>query len=336
MAEAVFRSLQIGKETTFGTDVAATIVYPCDPGSGEFQLDRSILSPDEDYGMIPRHQPGRGVNGVRIATASLSSHARYEDLPHLLTMTVGTAVTSGTASPYTHTFTPDTTSQSVKSYTFEISDETQDWDVTSVHATSLELGFDALSAPGNSPWTLSAELRGVDKEKSTATTSLSAMSPLETIEGAFTQLYEGPSGTAFGSLSELSDHLVSYRVSISDPKPLRLYGAASGDVATGHGRQKREITFNAQVKVSSSSTTNIFDIYNTSGASVTDRRWRIKTTGSGSKTMTIDGRVRFTRVDIAPDVREGERVYDIDGYYVYDSTLASDIQFIVLNGTSSY
>lgn len=335
MAEAVFRSLQLGEETTFGTSVAATTVYPCDPGSGEFELDRSVLSPDEDYGMIPRHQPTRGVNGVRIATGSLSSHARYEDLPHILQMTASAAVTTG-AGPYVHTFTGDTTSNTIKSYTVEINDDTQDFDITSVHCTSLDLGFDTLSAPGNSPWTLSAELRGVDKTKSTATAALSAPSTLETIEGAFTQLYEGTTGTAFGSLSELSGHLVMYRLTIADPKPLRHYGAASGDVASGYGRQKREISFEAQLKLSASSITNVFDIYNTSGASVTDRRWRISTTGSGNKSMDIDGRVRFTSVNVDPDVRDGERVLSVAGYYVYDSTLASDIVIAITNDTASY
>ena len=334
MAEAVFRVLQIGEETTFGTSVAATTIYPCDPGSGEFELDRSVLSPDEDYGIIPRHQANRGVNGVRIATGSLSSHARYEDLSHILKMTLSDDTVTG-AGPYVHTFTGDTSSHTVKPYTFEVADDTQDWDVVSVHCESLELGFDTLSAPGNSPWTLSADLRGIDKVKSTATAALTAPSELETIEGAFTQLYEGTDATAFASLAELANSLVSYRVTIADPKPLRIYGASTGDIATAFGRQKREISFEAQLKLSADTVTNVYDIFNVTGSFPDDRRWRIETTGSGTKGMTIDGRVRFTSVNVDPDVRDGERVLSVNGYYVYDSTLASDIVIAITNGVAT-
>ena len=334
MAEAVFRVLQIGEEATFGTSVPATTIYPCDPGSGEFELDRSVLSPDEDYGMIPRHQANRGVNGVRIATGSLSSHVRYEDVAHMLKMTLSDDTISG-AGPYVHTFTGDTTAHSIVPYTFEIADDTQDWDVVSVHCESLELGFDTLSAPGNSPWTLSADLRGIDKVKSTATAALTAPSELETVEGAFTQLFQGDDSTAFASLTELSNHLVSYRVTIADPKPLRIYGASTGDVATGFGRQKREVSFEAQLKLSSDSVTNVYDIFNVTGAAPDDRRWRIQTTGSGTKEMVIDGRVRFTSVNVEPDVRDGERVLAIGGYYVYDSTLGSDIEIAITNGVAT-
>ena len=335
MAEAVFRVLQIGAETTFGTSVPATTIYPADPGSGEFELDRSVLSPDEDYGTIPRHHASRRVNGVRIATGSLTSHLRYEDAPHLLRMTLGEEVTSG-AGPYVHTFTGDATTSTVIGYTFEVADDTQDWDVTSVHCESLEIGFDTLSAPGNSPWTLSADLRGIDKAKSTATAALTAPTTLETIEGAFTQLYEGATGTAFGSLAELSNHLVSYRATIAAPKPLRIYGAATGDIATGYGVQKREVTFEAQLKLSATSVANVYDIYNVTGAFPSDRLWRIQTTGSSGKQMTIDGRVGFTSVNVEPDVRDGERVLTVNGVYVEDPTLGTDIEIAITNGVATY
>ena len=337
MTEAAYRVLQLGRETTFGTSVAATTIFPCDPGSGEFELDRSAESPDEDYGVAVRHQAGRGSFGVRAATGSLNANVRFEDIGHLLTMTLGTAVTSGTAAPYTHTFTGDTTTSTVKPYTIEVSDDTQDWDVVSVLCTQLDLSYDAITAPGNSMWTAAATLQGIDKAKSTATTSLTAPTTLETVEGHLTALYEGPVGTAFASLTELTGSLVSYSVSISDPKPLRAYGgtAITDDKATGHGRQKRETTFSAMLKLSATTVTNMFDIFNVSGGLPTDRRWRVKAIGSSSKSLIIDGRVRFTSVNIAPDERDGERLVSVDGYYVYDSTIASDIQIAVSNGVAT-
>lgn len=334
MSESVFRTLQIGLESAWGTSVAATTVFPVDPGSGEFQLNRSIESPEEDYGVIARHQPGRAAVGVRIAEGDLACMARYEDLPRLLQMTISQVASTG-GPLYLHTFTADQTSSTVESYTFETADETQDFDVAGVQCTSLTLGFDALQAPGNAPWTVSANLRGIDKAKSTATAALSAPSTLETIEGPWTQIYEGANNTAFGSLSELADHLISYSLTIEDPKPLRIYGATDGDVATGFGRGKRDATFTAQLKISSSATSNLFDIFNVTGGFPTTRRWRIKTNGSNSKYLQIDGQVQFEKVDIV-EVRDGERAYEVSGYYVYDSSLSTDLQIVVANGVSGY
>jgi hypothetical protein len=149
------------------------------------------------------------------------------------------------------------------------------------------------------------------------------------MEGQWTQVYEGAVGTAFGSLSELASHLIMFRLTANTPHPLRVYGSGSGDKATGRGLQKRELTFEMGLKISATSTTNIFDTFNVTGGLPTDRRMRIKTTGSGTKTQTIDGRVRYQTVNVDPDIRDGERGYHVTGVFMYDSTLASDIQIVI-------
>lgn len=335
MSEAVFRVLQLGHQTGFGTAVAATTIFPCDPGSGEFELDRAAESPDEDYGVAVRHQAGRGSFGVRIATGNLTGTVRYEDFGHVLEMALGTVVTSGTGTgTVTHTWTGDASSSTVLPYTIEVSDDTQDWDVNDVVCPQFDAGFDALTVPGNAMWTFNAQLQGSNKAKSTATGSLSAPSALETAEGHLTVLKEGPVGTAFASLSELSAHLVSYRITVNCPKPGRVYGGTA-DTASAWGLQKRETSFEAMLKVSSSSITNVFDIFNVSGGLPTDRRWRVALDGAGVNAMTIDGRVRFTSVNVDPDGRDGERLLSVSGYYVYDSTLASDLQWIITNANDA-
>ncbi len=328
MSEAVYRVLQIGQETTFGTSVPATSIYPCEPGSGEFELDRSIESPDEDYGMSVRHQAGRGQNGIRAATGSINSMARFEDLGQILKSAISAPTYTG-AGPYTQTFTGNTVTDDTKSQTIEVNEDTQDWDVVSAVCTGFSIGFDALTVPGNAPWNMTSDWMAVDKEKSTATPALSAPTVLETIEGQFTTLSEGSVATAFGSLAELAAHLVQFRLNVTDGKPFRIYGAATGDKATGRGRTKRETGFEALLKISASSITNVYDIFNVAGGLPTDRRWRVRATGSGAKTFTIDGRVRFTSVNVNPDGRDSERLLAVAGYYVYDSTLASDLQAVI-------
>jgi len=335
MAEAAYRSLQFGQESVFATEVNATTVFPCDPGSGEFTLNRATEVPDEDYGRAVRNQAGRGSHGVRIATASLSSPGRFQDIGHIFQMALGTAVTTGSGT-YVHTWTGDITSSTHKSYTVEVSEDTQDWIATGVVCTGFEIGFDTLGAGENAMWTVSADLQGAQYGTTTATAGLSAPGTLETIEGHTTQLYEGPVGTAFASLAELSGSLVSYRLRVEDPKPGRVYGGTA-DVMSGVGRGKRLCTVSAVIKESATAVSDAFDIFNVAGAVPTERRWRIKASGAtaANALLTIDHRLLIKDAHIEPDGRDGERLMAIEAESLYDSTLVSDLVIAVTNLVSA-
>jgi hypothetical protein len=89
MAESLYRGIQIGKETDYGTAVAATTILPVDEGSGEFQTNRATRFPEEDFGTQVAFLAGRGTHGVRMATASVAADARFEDLGQFLRMMIG-------------------------------------------------------------------------------------------------------------------------------------------------------------------------------------------------------------------------------------------------------
>jgi hypothetical protein len=336
MTEAAFRTVQIGKETTFGTEVDATLVLPVDVGSAEFTLNRATEIPNEDFGGMVQAMSGRGSHGVRIATGDLSiSGASFEHTPHILTMAVGTAVTSGTASPYTHTFTADFGTDTVKSYTFESKDSLQAWIATGVVVPSFTIEYDSLAAGENSMLSLSANLQAANLATGTATGGLSIPTTVQTIEGHLATINEGPAGTAYASLSALGTALVSYSLQVDDPKPLRPYGSAN-DYAVTRGRNKRTATVNATLALNATTDANMFDIYNVSGALPTERRWRISFAGSNDASLKIDHKLLFTDVHVEPNGRDGERLLSVTATCVYDSTLASDLQFIFTNATSSY
>jgi hypothetical protein len=335
MTEAAFRTVQIGKETTFGTEVDATLILPIDVGSAEFTLNRATEIPNEDFGGMVQAMSGRGSHGVRIATAPFSlSAAPFETVPHIFTMALGTAVTTGSGT-YIHTFTGDFATDTVKSYTWESKDSLQAWIATGVVVPSFELGFDTLAAGENSMWSLTGDLQACDLATGTATGGLSVLTTVQTMEGHLSTISEGPAGTAYASLASLGTALVSYSLSVDDPKPLRPYGS-SADKAVERGRGKRTATVTATLKLNATTDSNIFDIYNVSGALPTERRWRISVAGSNDCAMTIDHKLVFTDVHIEPDGRDGERLMSVTGTCVYDSTLASDLQIKVTNLTASY
>lgn len=326
MAEAAFRVLQIGKEGTFGTEVDATLIYPCDPGSAEFTLNRATETPDEDFGRLSSTSAGRSSTGVRIATASLSSAARFEDLGYWLSMALGTASTAGTAAG-TATWTADETSSTADSYTVESADGVQPFIATGVVVTGFELGFDAIGAGENAMWTFSADLQAADLGTGTVTSGLSVPTTLTTIEGHLSRMYEGPAGTAFASLSELSSSLVSYRCRVTAEKPLRPYGGTA-DKATSHGSRKRQIEVSGLVKLASTPISDFWDIYNVSGSLPTSRRMRVKSV-LGTKDLTIDHRLIYNDVHVEPDGRDGERLLSFTARGEYDSSLSSNLQIVI-------
>lgn len=327
MAESLYRGIQLGVETTYGTAVPATTILPVDEGSGEFALSRGTRFPEEDFGTQVAFLSSRGSHGVRIGSGSIASDARFEDLGHYLQMLTAAAVYTGVG-PYTQTYTPGTTTSTAKSYTVQTKTDVQDFIASGVVANSLTLEYDAIEAGENSPWRVSVDLQANNVLKGTATAALTIPATLETIEGHLTQIYQGTTATAFASLAELSAHLVQYSLTIEQERPLRPYGSTV-DYATAIGLRKRRSTMTAMVKLSATSITDIYDIFDSAGGAVSERRWRIKASGSGTKTLTIDHRVGFMNVTRDPNGRDGEYLLSVEGNATYDSTLATDLTIVI-------
>ncbi|HUW16016.1 MAG TPA: hypothetical protein VMW94_02965 [Actinomycetes bacterium] len=341
MSEGVFNVIAFGRQANIATAVAATTLFPADTGFLGFELDRATESPEEDFGSTSREWPGRESHGVRWATASLPFVARFEDIVHALEMHVDTIGTpTGTASPYSWAYTFDETGSLLNTalmpYTIEygVDGSTQDeWRAVGVIADTLELGFDALSAPGNSMWKGSLGLVAIDREANALTGTATAPTTLETMEGHFTTLAEGATATAFADLVVLSGSLKQFSFSSSLGASGRVYGGTS-DEAVAIGRSaKGEVTFDALIGISATSKSDVLDIYNVAGSPATERRWRLTVDGSGVNSMTIDFRCRFRSVNIGD--QDGERMYAISGVWVYDSTLGGRGKFTLANAVTT-
>lgn len=336
MSEQVYTKIQLGRETTAGTSVPATTVFPADTGFLGFELDRASESPDEDFGNSDREQSGRESTGLRGASASLPFVGRFQDFMHILEMHVAGSVSPTGVGPYVYTYTFDSVADTLKPYTVEYGDinSTQDeWEAAGVIANELEFGFDALSAPGNSMWKGTVALVALQRAQAAMTGGLSAPAALETMEGHTTTLSQGTVGTAFGALAALPASLKSFSLSSSINAVRRAYGSAS-DVASAYGRSgKGEISFEAMLKISATTLTDVHDMFNVSGPIPTERRLRLSIDGTGNNLMTIDARARYRTVDLGE--HEGERLYSVKGVFVRDATLGGRAQFILTNDVAS-
>lgn len=341
MSEGVFNVVTFGRQADIATAVATTTLFPVDAGFTGFELDRGTESPDEDFGSTSREYPGRESHGVRWATASLPFVARFEDIVHAFEMHVDTIGTpTGTASPYSWAYTYDESGSllntALKPYTIEygVDGSTQDeWRAVGVVADTLELGFDALSAPGNSMWRGTLGLVAIDRDANALTGTATAPATLETMEGHLTTLAEGPTGTAFASLAALTGSLKQFSFRSGLSASGRAYGGTS-DTATSIGRgDKGTVEFDALIGISATSKTDVLDIYDVAGSVVTERRWRLTIDGSGVNSMTIDFRCRFRAVNVG--IHEDERLYAVNGVWVYDSTLAGRGKFTLANAVAT-
>lgn len=332
MAEAAFRSVQIGKETTLGTEVNATLVLPVEAASGELVLARGTNTPDEDYGRAIRNHTLRGSHGVRLVTGSVSAVATFQTLPHFLQMALAVDDPSGVG-PFTHVFAGDSTSSTIESYTWEVNDDTQDWIGTGIVIPSWELGFDAVTAGENAPWMFSGDLQGANLAKGTATAALTAPA-METMEGHLTTLDIGDTSTAFASLTEMASDVISFSISVTDEKPPRPY--AGVDLFTNVGRRKRLGTITTVFRVHADTVASTFDIYNVAGAVNTYQRMRLTCTGSGDNSFLLDTQFKITDAHVEADGRDGERTISMTAETVDDSTLDSDLMLTVVNATATY
>lgn len=332
MAEQVYNVVQFGRQASVGTPVAASTVFGVDPGFLGFDLDRASETPDEDYGRASRNATGRHSTGVRGAEASIPFVCRFQDLMHILEMHAKGSLAPTGVGPYTWAYTWDSTADTLKPYTVEygVKGSTQDeFEATGVLCNELELGFDALSSPGNAMWTGSAGLLAVNRAPAAMTAALSAPATLDTMEGHLTTLSYGAVGTAFGALAALTGALKSFRLTSNINAIRRAYGSAS-DVATAYGRSaKAEASFEALIAINATSDTNMLDIFEVAGSIPTEQRWRIAVTGPGSNAMQIDFRAVFRSVNVGE--HEGERLYLVNGETVHDATLASHLGITIVN-----
>lgn len=333
MSEAVYHKVQLGRESSLGTSVAATTVFPVDAGFLGFELDRATESPNEDYGGHSRERPGRTSHGLRGADASLPFVGRFQDFMHVLEMHVmGSETPDEATGVYTWVYTFDETSDTLKPYTVEYGDinSTQDeFEAAGVICNTLQFGFDALSAPGNAMWRGTMGLLALNRVLAAMTSAQAAPTTLETMEGHTTTFAYGSTSTAFGSLNALTGALKAQSFDSNLNAVRRAYGGTS-DVATAYGRSdKGTVNETGLIRINATSDTNVIDIFEAAGSVAQEQRWRTTIDGSGDNVMHIDRRASFRAVNIGD--HEGERLYAYTAEWVYDATLGGRGQFTLVN-----
>lgn len=323
-------------EATHGTRVNPTIVMNFD-SSGMIALDRAADEPQEDYGLISRHQPGRANYGVKLAHLPLRGVLRFEDLQgHLSCGLAGGVVpslVSGTT--YLWAFAGDDTADTIDSRTFQDITNVQGYEMSYAMVERYRFSFNALAAPVNAPWMLEVDYIGQDRINAGAAGAPVAVAGAETAMGHLTTIAFGSTATAFNALAAMAG-LLQADITIQTGVTPRKWGGSS-DTFDTHGRLNREGTFTLTFWEKTATKTGIWDVFAVAGTIPTDQRMRINAIGtalsSGNKNFIIDARVRFTT--FAAQEVNGGTVYVVSGVFVDDATLASDVKISLNNAVAT-
>lgn len=202
------RKIQLGRETTAGTEVDATTVWR---GLGTIEDQLETVFTEEDVGYlsrvdrtyIPKVQAGLSMDEV-VAT--------YEQLPHILEGGVKTATatrdgTAGSGYAYTYTF-PTTAANTIKTYTIEGGDNQQEEQFTYGFVTDF-----SLAGAGGEAVTMSANWVG----RQVATGSFTTTATLPTVEAVLFSkgtLYIDTAGGTMGSTAK-SNTLLGFGLDVT-------------------------------------------------------------------------------------------------------------------------
>ena len=188
------RKLQLGKETTAGTPVAATTIWR---GTGVLEDKREAYFPDEDIGYIA--PVNRAVYPFTLGQLDLDEvPATFQQLPYILAMGVDgvvTGVADGVGSDYIYTYEfPTTALKTPKTFTIEGGDNEQVEQMPYAFCESF-----AISGKGKEPWMIGATLIGNSVDPVEGFTAAVPLPAIEEILFQKTKLYIDAVGGSIGT-----------------------------------------------------------------------------------------------------------------------------------------
>lgn len=210
------RKIQLGRESTAGTIVAATVIWR---GEGTIEDARIVEFPVEDIGLVPAttrsYQPAMGA---KLSLAS--TPATFEQLNHVFEMGIKTvtAASDGAGSDKIYTYPMPTTSAMfltptannipVKSYTIQGGDNEEAEVMEFCHVTDFELSFKA-----GEPVKVSANILGRQVALQAFTGSL-AQTTAETILSSKGKVYVDLIGGTVGT-TQITNEILSGSIKVN-------------------------------------------------------------------------------------------------------------------------
>jgi hypothetical protein len=315
-----YNKLQLGREGTAGTAVAATTIWR--GPFGDIEDDRQRQTAEEQIGLI--------VSAERLYDARLgarlsmpATELTFEQLPHILEAGIKTATPTGTAA-YTRVYSlpVNETLNTIKTYTIEAGNVAAPGDIREMEYSFVE-SF-VLSGQGGEAWKKQANWTGRQVAESAFTPALSLPAVEESLF-ANTSVYIDASGGTIGS-TQKAGVLMAANINVVTGLVPRF--TANGTLYfAAHAQRKPQITFTLTLELESG---NLAKTERDAFEAASIRLIRLANTGTGSKAWTMDMAARYSKVNPYQNSDENTTV-QLEGRAVYSSADALIWSLSVVN-----
>jgi len=319
MPATSLRVVQLGKETTWGTAVAATAKL--------MGVKDASLSPVAEKAAIPdlgSLAPSmREVQTAVSAKGHIELEASYQDILYLLHGVFGAVTPTGTAAPYTWTYSaPLTSAPTPQIYTMEYGEANSSYKGIGMFATNLAVKIEAKKT-----WSAACDLLG----KSVNTVTLASLSDrtVEVIRAADTHLYMDTWSGTMGS-TEITATLISAALDVDTKRHLKDFVSGAVTPSTygedrWDGKLVLVLEFNSSAKA-------IVDAL--LAPALIQRQIRLKAT-SGTSYAQVDFCGTLDKgLELFGD-RDGNMTVELTFTGTYNSTFANWLKIIVANDVAT-
>lgn len=318
--------IQLGRESTAGTAVAATTIWRGPFAMLEDSSERQIV--DENIGLLVQAERAYDkMYGARLAMPA--TEMTFEQLPHLLEAGILTATPSG-GGPYTrvYAYPTDNSVPTIKTYTIETFNAAADNDMLEAEYCFVE-EFTLEGAAGEA-WKMSANWIGRQVTPSTPT-SLSTLVAVEDAMVPLTTLYIDATGGTVGT-TQRSKVFMGGSIKVKTG----LVAVMIGDgqmYFVSHKWTKPEITYslNFELQDDSVSVVAAERAIRKSGAV---RLLQLSIAGSSSRSIVLKWAGKHDTVGNYEN-SNGNTTVRIDGHAVYSSADALFFSATVINNVSA-
>jgi hypothetical protein len=274
MGTTALRKVQFGRESTWGTGVAAAAIMS---GVSEFSFNPGITTALKRY-LSGSFTPAQSSALVRQEpTAKISGDVTPEDVIYLLDSCVKGSVSPTGANPYVYAFTfPTTAVGAIRPRTWEFYDGSQGWELNGGLVNKITFK----GADGSDNVTFDAELIGKQAVATTITGALSARSftLLPTLQSA---LYIDGAGGTIGSTA-VTATLIDWEYTVDMGLHTKFF-MDGGTTATSWGYGIPSVMLKCSMEYNSSAHTEL-----TAHLAATPKLIRIRCTGSGDNKVDFD------------------------------------------------
>ena len=323
-----YNKVQLGRESTPGTAVAATTIW-----RGAFAMledDRERVTVEEQVGLLaPAERSYDTKLGAKLAMPG--TPLTFEQVLHILEAGVGTVTPTGTGPyVYTYAFPTGTSVNTIKTYTIEAGNVQVPSDVHEMeYAFVTEFEF---SASAGEAWEMSATWMGRQMTQTSFTGSLS----LPSVEEALlpkTKLYIDASGGTIGSTQKVG---VLMGASIKVSTGIQAVPVGDGNLYfVAHKFTRPEITFTLTLELEEDSGSSVVATERTAYRNNDVRLFRLDTPGSSSnRNFRLDWAGKYDQVGGYEDT-DGNTTVQLEGHAVYSSADALFWQAVVTNNLAS-